>query len=62
MEKRGLLGQVLISQDSGWYRVGEPNGGEFRGYDYLYLSFLNRLPTEWHAKLLVDNPRRAFPQ
>jgi phosphotriesterase-related protein len=27
MRKQGWLGKTLISQDSGWYRVGEPGGG-----------------------------------
>jgi phosphotriesterase-related protein len=28
---KGLLQRTLVSQDSGWYHVGEPGGGEFRG-------------------------------
>ena len=29
---KGLLNRTLVSQDAGWYHVGEPGGGEFRGY------------------------------
>jgi len=32
MKDNGFLNQVLISQDAGWYHVGEPNGGNFRGF------------------------------
>jgi phosphotriesterase-related protein len=57
---KGLLGRVLISQDSGWYRVGEPGGGRFNGYTFLYTDFLPRLEPEWRKQLLWDNPRAAF--
>lgn len=60
MAKRKLLGRTLISQDSGWYRVGEPDGGQFNGYTYLYTDFLPKLPKKWRPKLLWDNPREAF--
>lgn len=61
MAKRDLLGRVLISQDSGWYHVGEPNGGEFRSYDFIYREFLGRLPADWHRTLMAENPGKAFP-
>lgn len=54
-----LLDRVLISQDSGWYRVGEP-GGEYRGYTYLFTDFVPRLDAGWSKALLWENPRRAF--
>jgi phosphotriesterase-related protein len=60
LHSKGLLGRVLISQDSGWYRVGEPNGGNYRGYTYIYSGFLPTLPGDLWKPLLVDNPRRAF--
>jgi len=60
MAAGGLLGRTLISQDSGWYHVGEPGGGDFRGYAYLYTGFLPRLDAAWRRALLWDNPRRAF--
>ena len=62
---RGNLGRILISQDAGWYHVGEPGGGEYRGYEYLLADFIPALrkggATEHqvHA-LLVENPRRAL--
>ncbi len=57
---RNLLDRALISQDSGWYHVGEPGGGDYRGYTYLYTDFLPRLEPAWQRRLMVDNPRRAF--
>jgi phosphotriesterase-related protein len=65
MRAKGLLGQVLISQDAGWYRVGEPGGGQFRGYDMLFEDFLPRLraaglTADDIEQLLVHNPHRAI--
>ena len=60
MAAKGLLNRTLISQDAGWYHVGEPGGGEFRGYTYLYSNFLPRLKTEEVAMLMWENPRAAF--
>ncbi len=60
LHSKGLLGQTLISQDSGWYRVGEPGGGDFRGYTYIYSEFLPSLPEPLRAQLIVANPRQAF--
>lgn len=60
MKDKGLLGRTLVSQDAGWYHVGEPGGGSYRGYTYLYTGFLPLLPPETWKTLLVENPRRAF--
>ncbi|MCC6861041.1 MAG: hypothetical protein IT158_20910 [Bryobacterales bacterium] len=60
MSRRGLLGKALISQDAGWYHVGEPGGGDYRGYTYLYTGFLPRLDPAWARLLLVVNPGKAF--
>ena len=65
MKEQGLLGRVLVSHDAGWYRVGEPDGGQFRNYDTLFLAFLLGLEAGGVSKseitqLLVANPRRAL--
>ena len=57
--------QVLVSQDSGWYHVGEPGGGEYRPHTTLMDSFVPALKErglgeEQIRTLLVDNPGRAF--
>lgn len=60
MANHHLLERVLISQDAGWYHVGELNGSDYRGYTSMYTDFLPRLPTDWISQLLVKNPRIAF--
>ncbi len=57
---KGLLKRTLVSQDSGWYHVGEPGGGEFRGYTYLYTHFLPRLKQAEVPMLMWENPHAAF--
>jgi phosphotriesterase-related protein len=65
MKRIGLLHRVLISQDAGWYHVGEPGGGEFRGYDFILTDFLPALrkaglgEKDVHA-LLATNPAEAL--
>ena len=65
MKRGGYLERVLISQDAGWYHVGEPNGGALRGYTTLFFEFLPALrqagaTSEDVETLLVDNPRKAL--
>ena len=60
LRAKSLLKQTLISQDAGWYHVGEPGGGEFRGYTYLYSDFLPRLELSEVVVLMWENPRAAF--
>jgi phosphotriesterase-related protein len=65
MKTEGLLDRVLVSQDAGWYRVGEPGGGRFRPYDTLFTAFLPAVRaagfTEADVRqLMVENPRRAL--
>ena len=60
LHAKGLLGRALISQDAGWYHVGEAGGGNYRGYTYIYSGFLPTIPRDLWKPLLVDNPRRAF--
>jgi phosphotriesterase-related protein len=62
---RGFLDRLLISQDAGWYRVGEPGGGNFRGYDLLFTRFIPDLKkaevsSSQIRRLLVTNPSRAL--
>ncbi len=49
-----MLDRALLSQDSGWYHVGEPNGGSYRGYSYIYTGFVPTLDPAWARKLLVE--------
>ena len=60
-----LLPRVLVSCDAGWYRVGEPQGGEYRSHAVLLRQFVPELkalgfsPVEID-QLLVTNPAEAF--
>jgi phosphotriesterase-related protein len=60
MAGEGLLNRTLLSQDSGWYHVGEPAGGDYRGYTFIYTDFLPSLNQAWVHTLMVDNPVQAF--
>ncbi|MHB9032898.1 MAG: phosphotriesterase family protein, partial [Anaerolineae bacterium] len=61
----GYASQVMLSQDAGWYNVGDPNGGQVRPYSGLYGTILPALLqagiNEATIKTLtVANPARAF--
>ena len=65
MKRASHLRRVLISQDAGWYHVGEPHGGEFRGYETLFTEFLPALRRAAVSEdeintLVIGNPRRAL--
>ncbi|MBI5083544.1 MAG: phosphotriesterase, partial [Acidobacteria bacterium] len=60
MRDNGHLDKTLVSQDAGWYHVGEPGGGNYRGYTYIYTDFLPTFPPETHERLMVRNPLAAF--
>jgi predicted metal-dependent phosphotriesterase family hydrolase len=65
MKAQGLLDRVLVSQDAGWYHVGEPGGGQFRSFDTLFTTFIPALTNAGLTKedvrrLLIENPRRAL--
>jgi phosphotriesterase-related protein len=65
LARAGHLGRVLVSQDAGWYHVGEPGGGAFRPYTFLFDTFLPALRLAGLGdadvrRLTVDNPARAL--
>jgi phosphotriesterase-related protein len=60
LEAKEFVNRTLISQDAGWYHVGEPGGGDFRGYTYLYSDFLPLLEPAQIPVLMFENPRAAF--
>ena len=65
MRAQGLLERVLVSHDAGWYRVGEPAGGQFRPFDTLFTKFIPALTAAGVTssevdQLLVENPRQAL--
>jgi phosphotriesterase-related protein len=65
LARAGHLGRVLVSQDAGWYDVGQPGGGRFRPYTFLFDGFLPALRKAGLAeadtrRLTVDNPARVL--
>jgi phosphotriesterase-related protein len=60
----GLLDHILISMDAGWYHIGEPGGGNYRGYESLFTEFLPELRKEFSEaqveRLIVSNPQEAL--
>jgi phosphotriesterase-related protein len=65
MKKEGLLGKVLLSHDAGWYKPGEPNGGEFRGFteiEEFLIPALEKNGISQHDiyQLFTANPAEAF--
>ena len=65
MVEQGFSDRVLISQDAGWYHVGEPKGGTYRPYTFAFANFVPLMrragvSTEQVRTLLIDNPRKAL--
>lgn len=61
----GIGERLLLSQDSGWYYAGEPNGGNIRPYTYLHDEFLPQavvagIPREYLETVLTTHAQRAF--
>lgn len=59
-----LLDRALISMDAGWYHIGEPGGGNYRGYESLFTEFLPALRKDLSEaqveQLIVRNPQEAL--
>jgi phosphotriesterase-related protein len=65
LKNAGVLHKILISHDSGWYNVGQENGGNYRGYtdifEFLIPALLeNGFTQEDIDQILVVNPQKAF--
>jgi phosphotriesterase-related protein len=65
MVDHGFEEQILLSQDAGWYNVGQPRGGNIRSYEYLIEKFVplmkkNGFDQGLVDKILVENPAKAF--
>lgn len=65
LRDRGLLGRVLLSHDSGWYDPAKPEGGTFRGFEFLFTDFIPALQSAGFAEAQIDrlvrvNPARAY--
>ena len=65
MKGENLLKHVLLSQDSGWYHVGEPNGGVYNDYNTISDKLIPAMKENGFSErdvqlLFVTNPANAF--
>jgi len=65
MKAHKLLKNVLVSQDSGWYNVGEPNGGNYKDYNCIFTQFIPAMKANGFSaaeidKIFITNPAKAF--
>jgi phosphotriesterase-related protein len=65
MKQYNLLDRVLISHDAGWYKPGQPNGGQFRGYEAVFNDLVPSLENAGFSpreinQIMRQNPARAF--
>jgi phosphotriesterase-related protein len=65
MLEKGYEDNLLLSQDAGWYNVGQPKGGKIRGYAYLVEEFIplmkeSGIDQDTIDKLMILNPARAL--
>jgi len=65
MKDENLLHKVLISHDSGWYSVGQENGGDYRGYTDIFVYLVPAMMKHGFSQdeidlLLIHNPQRAY--
>lgn len=63
--ENGFADQILISQDAGWYNIGQENGGTIISYTRLKSEFLPLLKEQGITDTVIDkitciNPARAF--
>jgi phosphotriesterase-related protein len=61
----GFGGQILLSQDRGWFDPAKPGGGEPKPYTYLFETFLPKLEAAGVGAatiraIMADNPFRAY--
>jgi phosphotriesterase-related protein len=65
LKKENLLHKILISHDAGWYNVGQPHGGIYRGYTDIFEILIPALKANGFSQddidlLLIKNPQKAY--
>jgi phosphotriesterase-related protein len=65
MRQAGLLDKVMVSHDAGFYDVGKPEGGEFRGFTAVFTHLIPALKAGGFSErdirqIFVLNPAKAF--
>jgi predicted metal-dependent phosphotriesterase family hydrolase len=61
MKAENLLPRVLVSQDSGWFNVGEPRGGNFKPYSSIFNDFLPAMKANGFTQEEIDLIFRKNP-
>ncbi len=59
--EKGFEDQILISQDAGWYHIGEPEGGKIIPYTRLIKEFLPLLREQGITKTIINKITRSNP-
>ena len=65
MLEAGFESQLLLSQDAGWYRVGEEPGGAKKAFTFLLDSFVPQMKGRGISESMIrsitsENPSHAF--
>jgi phosphotriesterase-related protein len=65
LKDAGHLDKILLSHDAGWYTVGEPDGGDFRGYTDIFDHLIPELKENGFSEaevhqMTVVNPQNAY--
>ncbi len=65
MKADGLLNSVLVSQDSGWYNVGDAKGGNYKNYNCIFTDFIPALKQIGFTQremdtIFITNPANAL--
>lgn len=65
MKSASLLSSVLVSQDSGWYKVGEPKGGNYKNYNCIFNDFIPAMRQNGFTQkeidtIFISNPAKAL--
>jgi len=65
MKDKKLLNSVLVSQDSGWYHVGEPHGGKYNHYNSIFTHCIPALKQNGFSQkeidtIFISNPAKAL--
>lgn len=65
MIENGYEDRLLLSQDAGWYNVGQEKGGNIRGFAYIIKDFIplmekSGIDRKMIDKFLITNPAKAL--
>lgn len=61
----GVADRILLSQDTGWYQIGEPQGGNIKPYHHMFTDFIpfainNGFDKQWLEQCVTNHPYHAM--